>query len=135
MWTLKKICTSEIFSSGKMGSISFILTCCSMCDYMYIQAYFYMHVCAHNHVCLSDPMDQSTPGFSVHGVLQARILKSVAISFSRGIFPSQEWNPRFLCLLHWQVDSLPLRPLARPACIPSSNFLKDKIINFSTKRT
>ena len=30
-----------------------------------------------------DPMDCSPPGFSVHGILQARILKWVAISFSR----------------------------------------------------
>ena len=30
------------------------------------------------------PLDYSTPGFSVHGILQARILEWVAISFSRG---------------------------------------------------
>ena len=33
---------------------------------------------------LCDPMDCSLPVFSVHGVFQARILKWVAISFSRG---------------------------------------------------
>ena len=31
---------------------------------------------------LSDPMDCSLPGFSVHGILQARTLEWVAISFS-----------------------------------------------------
>ena len=31
-----------------------------------------------------DPMDYSLPGFSVHRILQARILEWVAISFSRG---------------------------------------------------
>ena len=31
-----------------------------------------------------DPMDCSLPGFSVHGILQARILEWVTISFSRG---------------------------------------------------
>ena len=31
---------------------------------------------------LCDPMDCSLPGFSVHGILQARTLESVAISFS-----------------------------------------------------
>ena len=36
---------------------------------------------------LCDPMDCSPPGSSVHGILQARILEWVAISFSRG--PSQ----------------------------------------------
>ena len=33
---------------------------------------------------LCDPMDSSLPGFSVHGILQARILEWVTISFSRG---------------------------------------------------
>ena len=33
---------------------------------------------------LCDPMDCNPPGSSVHGILQARILKWVAISFSRG---------------------------------------------------
>ena len=33
---------------------------------------------------LCDPMDCSPPGSSVHGILQARTLEWVAISFSRG---------------------------------------------------
>ena len=33
---------------------------------------------------LCDPRDCSPPGFSVHGILQARILEWVAIPFSRG---------------------------------------------------
>ena len=33
---------------------------------------------------LCDPMDCNPPGSSVHGILQARILKWVAIPFSRG---------------------------------------------------
>ena len=41
-------------------------------------------VCAHAQSCptLCDPLDCSPPGSSVHGVLQARILEWVAISFS-----------------------------------------------------
>ena len=35
---------------------------------------------------LCDPMDYSSPGSSVHGILQARILEWVSISFSRGSF-------------------------------------------------
>ena len=35
---------------------------------------------------LCDPMDYSLPGFSVHGIFQARILEWVAISFSRGSY-------------------------------------------------
>ena len=33
---------------------------------------------------LCDPLDCSLPGSSVHGILQARILEGVTISFSRG---------------------------------------------------
>ena len=33
---------------------------------------------------LRDPMDCSWPGSTVHGILQARILEWIAISFSRG---------------------------------------------------
>ena len=61
---------------------------------------------------LCDPMDCSPPGSSVHGIFQARILERVAISCSRGIFPTQGSNPH-LCLLCWQTDSLPLSYLVR----------------------
>ena len=44
-------------------------------------------------VCKS--MDYSRLGSSVHGILQARILERVAISFSRGS-PTQGSNPRLL---------------------------------------
>ena len=33
---------------------------------------------------LCDPMDCSLPGSSVHGILQARMLEWIAISFSKG---------------------------------------------------
>ena len=38
---------------------------------------------AQRHLTLCDPMDYRLPGSSVHGILQARILKWVAIPFSR----------------------------------------------------
>ena len=50
-----------------------------------------------------DPMGSGPPGFSVNGIFQARILEGIAISFSRGIFPTQE-NPGLLhCrwILYW----------------------------------
>ena len=56
-----------------------------------------------------DPMNCKSPGFSVHGISQARILKWIAVSFSRKIFSTQGLNP---CLLNTcptlQADSLPL---------------------------
>ena len=43
-------------------------------------------VCAHARWCLTlcDPVDYRVPGSSVHGIFQARILKWVAISYSKG---------------------------------------------------
>ena len=41
---------------------------------------------------LCDPMDSSQLSSSVHGIFQARILEWVAISFSRGVFPTQGSN-------------------------------------------
>ena len=55
--------------------------------------YMYAHICIHlecmrAQLCLTlcDPMDCSPPGSSVHGILQARILEWVVISFSRGSY-------------------------------------------------
>ena len=52
-------------------------------------------------------MDYSLPGFSVHGIFQARILEWVAIPFSRGIF--RTWvsciGSRILCGLSDQGSS------------------------------
>ena len=45
---------------------------------------------AHSCPTLSDPMDCSPPGSSVHGVFQARVLEWGAIAFSRDY--STEWN-------------------------------------------
>ena len=53
---------------------------------------------------------------SVHGILQARILKWVAISSC----PTQGSNPCLLCLLRWQVDSLPLSHPGSPGLFPDS---------------
>ena len=39
---------------------------------------------------LCDPVDSSLPGSFVHGILQARILEWVAISFSRGSSPPRD---------------------------------------------
>ena len=46
---------------------------------------------------ICNSMDCSPPGFSVHGILQARILKWVAISFSRGSSRPRGWT-RVFCV-------------------------------------
>ena len=53
--------------------------------------------CAQPCLTVRDPMDCSSPGSCVHGLLQARVLERVGISDFRG----SSW-PRDL--LHWQVD-------------------------------
>ena len=45
---------------------------------------------------LCNPMDCSLPGSSFQGILQARILEWVAMSTSRGIFPTQGLSPGLL---------------------------------------
>ena len=50
-----------------------------------------------------DPMDCSSPGSSVHGVVQERILELVAIPFSRG-----SSSPTL------QADFLPFEPPGKP---------------------
>ena len=63
---------------------------------------------------LCDPVDCSSPGSSVHGVLQARILQWVAVP-SPGDLPNPRGiEPMSLCLLYWQASSLPLAPPGKP---------------------
>ena len=47
------------------------------------------------------------------------------------IFPTQGSNPRLSCLLHWQVDSLPLCHLG--SCLPYSSSQKHDL-RWQTKR-
>ena len=62
---------------------------------------------------LFNPMDCSPPGSSVHGILQAGILKWVAMPFSRGIFPTRGLNHSLLhcrrVLYHLSRQGSPLR--------------------------
>ena len=54
------------------------------------------------------PMDCSLPGFSVHGIFPGKNTAVGCHFLLQGIFLTQGSNP---CLLHWQVDSLPLTHL------------------------
>ena len=59
-----------------------------------------------------DPKDYSLQDPSVYGISKARILEWVAISFSRGIFPTQGLNLHLL--LHRQIFFL-LSQLGSPS--------------------
>ena len=66
-------------------------------------------------LCLTlwDPMDCSPPGSSVHGILQARILDWLAISFSRGSSRPSDWT-QVSCIAG---DTLPLSHQGSPIYI------------------
>ena len=60
---------------------------------------------------LCDSMDCSLPDSSIHGMDLPGKNTGVGCHFLlQGIFLTQGSNPHLLCLLHWQVDSLPSKP-------------------------
>ena len=65
-------------------------------------------------LCLSlyEPIDCSLPGYSVHGILQTRILEWVAMPSSRGSFCRRDQT--CMHLLHGHMGSLPLEPPGKP---------------------
>ena len=80
---------------------------------------------------LCDPVDCSSPGSSVHGTFQTRILGWAPMPSSRGSSQPQGLNPRLLHLL--QVNSFPLVPPGKPfpslELTSNSAFLKDQVLN------
>ena len=72
-------------------------------------------LCACSVVSDCDNMNHSPPGgSSVHGILQARMLEWVAISYSRGSSWPRDWTLCLFRLLHWQVGSLPVASPGKP---------------------
>ena len=72
-----------------------------MSQFMYIACIIYLLYRKHMYIwsevkvtlscpTLCDPMDCSPPGSSVHGIVQARMLEWVAISFPRGSSPPRD---------------------------------------------
>ena len=59
------------------------------------------------------PMDYSTPGSSVHGILQARILQWVAVPSSRGSSPPRD-RPRVWCASCIAGRFFAAEPLGKP---------------------
>ena len=65
-------------------------------------------------VPLSDLMDSTPPGSSVHGIFPGKNTGAGCHCLLQGIFPTQGSNPSLLWLLHWQGDSLPLSHSGKP---------------------
>ena len=74
---------------------------------------------------LCNPMDYSLPRSYVHGILQAEILEWVAISYS-GDLPNPGIKLASLCLLQWQLGSLPPSHLGRPIWCIIVYYLSDQ---------
>uniref|UniRef100_A0A4W2HS76 RNA-directed DNA polymerase n=1 Tax=Bos indicus x Bos taurus TaxID=30522 RepID=A0A4W2HS76_BOBOX len=71
---------------------------------------------------LCDPMDCSLPGFSVHGIFQARVLEWVSHSPSTGDLPDPRIKPRSPAL---QADTVPSEPPGKPQEIPKKGSAKE----------
>ena len=63
---------------------------------------------------LCDPMRCNPPSSSVHGIFPGKNTEVSCHFLLQGIFLTQGCNLCLLRLLHWQVDSLPLRCLGSP---------------------
>ena len=75
------------------------------------------------HLTLCDPTDCSPPGFSVHGILQVKILEWAAILFSRVSFQPSDWT-RVCCIAGrfftiWATREGPYLPYLPPLPAPS----------------
>ena len=82
LWTRKK-------ASTRHGNFLWLFWLPSLqnCKFLLLivrPVYDILCVCAQSCLILCNPMDCSLPGSSVHGILQARILEWVAISYSTG---------------------------------------------------
>ena len=94
-------CKQGVLTTGSPGNspkYMFLFSCC--CSWV-------IKSC----LTLCDPMDYSPPGSSVHGISQARILKWVAISYSRGSYPPKD-QTHISCiarriLYHWAIEEAP----------------------------
>ena len=69
------------------------------------------------HLSCSDCRDYTPPGSSVHGILQARILERVVISFSRGSSQPRD-QTCISCIGKW-MDSFPLPPSGKSSSFQS----------------
>ena len=82
---------------------------------------------------LCDPMDCSLPGFSVHEILQARILGWVAISFSRASSPPRDWT-HVSCIGRWILYRWDTREVLSAGCHIIEKWQKASILTSSIPR-
>ena len=92
--------------------------------------------CVLSHVWLCDSLDCSPLGSSVHGIFQASILEWIAISYFRGISPTQGLNAchRGSCIGRWILYHLV--PPGKPGvCVERRLTVVPKISSSEKRRT
>ena len=72
-----------------------------------------------NRVQLCNSINCSLPGSSVHGDSPGKNTGECSHALLQGIYITQGSNPCLLCLLHWQVGSLPLAPPTACTLLPT----------------
>ena len=116
-WLLVKVtewCSRSLVLSLKLLFFTWMRVLVPMC------------VCAKSlQACLTlcDPMDCSPSGSSVHGDSPGKNTGVGCHFLLQGIFPTQRPNWHLLCLLHWQVGSLPV-------VLPGKPFIYSTVSNF-----
>ena len=105
-------------------------------SHAYAVARGFMGISILSQSCLTplSPTDCSLPGSSVHGILQARILEWVAISFFRGSSKPTDWT-RVFCIsgifcTFWAIREA----LSTPFCCEPKTVLKKKCLLKKQKR-
>ena len=121
----------EVFSGNSPKLRLCLMPCPKLRHVVYL-----LPVCMCSVVCDSlQPHERSPPGFSVHGVLQARILEWVAMPSSRGSSPP--WNQTRVSwiscvgrqILHHQRHlGSPLHCTNTPSATPTFNGCSTKIL-------
>ena len=82
---------------------------------------------AQSYPTLSDPMDCSLPGFSIHRIFQARVLEWGAIAFSNLLGTRNQIYHLTQCLAHIRRLISPLTLCSEKAMAPHSSTLAWKI--------
>ena len=96
---------------GRLYLLSWCFTFGMIINYWLILVFQWMRAkLLRSCLTLCDPMDCSPEGFSVQGILQARKLEWVTMTFSRGSSQPRDRTHVSLPLLLWQGGTLPLTP-------------------------
>ena len=105
----QKYSENKFPESSKMQNLHLPLPCKG--NYLHSIYIVFTIICcccsvAQSCLTLCDPMDCSLPGFSVHGISQARILEWVAIFLSIGSSWPRDWAGGFF--YHWATKGVQL---------------------------